>query len=132
MPVRGKVSRPGTRLKSHTRYQLSSGTLGTLLPLERVISSLAAYHTLTVLSVAMHVTNSVVAVHVVIGKLVHGLETLKMYIIIASPGKDDGRRRGKLEGWKMEETKRGPPSPILASSPNHKFNSDKRSRRILG
>ena len=38
-------------------------------------------------------------------------KTLKMYIIIATPGEDDGRRRGKLE-----VTKRGPPSLNLASS----------------
>ena len=42
-------------------------------------------------------------------------KTLKMYIIIATSGEDDGRRRGKLE-----VTKRGLPSPKLVSSPNHK------------
>ena len=42
-------------------------------------------------------------------------KTFKMYIIIATPGEDYGRRRGKLE-----VTKRGPPSPKIASSPNHK------------
>ena len=61
-----------------------------------------------------------------------------MYIIIASPGEDDGRRRGKFEvgrgSGKWEVTKRGPPPP---SSPSSRIiiatsASDERSRPILG
>ena len=54
-----------------------------------------------------------------IGKPVHELQTLKMNITIATPGEDNGRRRGKLEVRRWKEPRGGLPSPKLASSPNN-------------